>query len=229
MTLSEQAAAIAILRAAYPRQPFPDDSVAFYARKLSDLAADELTAAIDRLTNRSTFLPSVAEIRREVAEARLGLPTTAEAWEIAAHGSIRDAPQPVRDAAQFVGGRWAIMYDDNLVAVRAQFREQYDRLREQALLAEAGALPAPYQQPAALTKQAALPPADDRWVPSPVMARAARQMIGIHVDPPSDDEIRDAIDILRPGPLTDEPAEDSLYAAAERVLVDANNHLGGTA
>jgi hypothetical protein len=229
VSLERRAAAIGVLRAAYPRQAFPDESVSFYARKLRDLDPDELLAAIDRLTNRSSFLPSVAEIRREVAEARLNLPNLAEAWEIAMCGSLRDAPAPVRGAAEYVGGRWAILHTDNLVALRAQFREQYDRLREQALLEEAGALPAqPIMGPA--TEQAALPSSTDdleRWAPpeGSVLARAVRELAGRQLDPPSEAEMRDAIEVMRSGPRADNPHDDYLYKAAELVLVHADNAI----
>lgn len=226
MTLTEQAAAIAILRDAYPRQPFPDGAVAFYARKLADYDGAELVRAVDRLTDRSTFLPSVAEIKREIAEERLSLPNVAEAWEIAEKGSLRAAPQAVRDAAEFVGGRWAILHGDNAVATRAQFREQYTHLREQALLEEVGALPERKGLPA----RAALPPVDPDLIESAVMTRAVRLMTDQPVHhPPTEEERRDAIRILKRGPWDpDDPQTDRLYVAAEQVLAAVDDYAKET-
>ena len=224
MTAEAAAAAIAILRDAYPRQEFPDASVVFYARKLRDIDGAELVAAVDRITNRSTFLPSVAEIRLEVARARLRLPDVAEAWEIAMRGSLRAAPEPVRLATEYVGGRWAIMQSTNPVALRAQFRDVYERLRDKAEAAEAGALPPelPKPKPAELTSGDPLP---ERLLPSPVLRRELRRLAGNPVEPPTEEEMRDAIAILRVGAFADDPTEDNLYRAAELVLVHADEAI----
>jgi hypothetical protein len=221
MTDTEASAAIAILRDAYPRQPFPDGAVAFYTRKLHDIDGPELVRAIDRLTNRSAFLPSVAEIRREVAEERLALPNVTEAWEIAAKGPLREAPSAVRDAAEFVGGRWAILRDDNQVAIRAQFREQYTHLRERALLEEVGAVPA--RLPSA--ERLALTPAYPDVIVGPVMARAVAMLARPRDEPePLTDEVmQDAIRLLERGPWDPaQPASDPMYRAAEFVMVQAS-------
>lgn len=218
----ESAAAIAILRAAYPRQPFPDESVAFYARKLRDLDPPELVAAIDRLTSRSAFLPTVAEIRREVVEARLALPNVSEAWNIATTGSLRDAPAAIRQATEFVGGRWQMLHDDRPAVIRAQFREEYQRLREQTVLEAAGAVAVP-RLPSAERLQL---PAGPDLVVGPVMRRAARMYTSPFADPdpPTEEEIQDAIRILERGSWNpDDPASDHLYAAAELVLVQASD------
>lgn len=224
--MSEAAAAIAVLRAAYPRQSFPDESVAFYARKLADLPGPELVAAVDRITNRSSFLPSVAEIRLEVAEAVLGLPDVTEAWEIALSGSLRDAPACVRAATEFVGGRYALLRTNRPEVVRAQFREQYTRLRERALLEEAGAV-ADRALPG--SDRPALPPSPSNGngelerLPMPaVLLRQLAYERGDELGPPSEAEMRDAISILRVGPWSGDPTDDMLYMAAERVLHEAD-------
>ena len=101
--------ALALLRATYPRQDFPDLTVAVYGRMLADLDDEAVVPAVQRLINRCTFLPSVAEIRQEVAEARLGLPSAEEAWEIARCGRLREAPAEVQAAAAAAGDRKSVV------------------------------------------------------------------------------------------------------------------------
>lgn len=223
--MSGTAAAIAILRVAYPGE-FGDETVAFYARKLADLEPAEVVGAVDRLTNRMRFRPTVADIRLEVAEASLRLPSVVEAWQIVVDGDLRDAPACVREACDYVGGRYSIMVSENPSTIRAQFRQAYERTREQALLVAAGASAPRSLSPAT---RPALPAADpdETFVPMPAVLR--RQLlldIGHELGPPTDEEKANAIEVLRAG--TDvEPANDMLYRAAERVMVDATEALDG--
>lgn len=220
-TTAPLAAAIAVLRVAYPGE-FGDEAVAFYARKLADLDPAAVVQAVDRLTNRMRFRPTVADIRLEVAEATLGLPSLTEAWEMAEHGSLRDAPAAVREAADYVGGRWAITTSDNPATIRAQFRHAYERTREQALLEAAGAVRA-RSIPHRVTP--ALPPPPTDLAPLPPPAVLMRQLAverGEEVGPPTEAECQDAIRVLRAGPWTDDPRDDMLYRAAEAVFMQAS-------
>jgi hypothetical protein len=212
------AAAIAVLRVAYPGE-FSDEAVAYYAGKLGDLDPGDVAGAVDRLTNRMRFRPTVADIRLEVASDQLGLPSVAEAWEIAERGSLRDAPAPVREAAEFVGGRWAITTSENPATIRAQFRHAYEHAREQALLEAAGAVRA---RSIPLRVVPALPPADPGplSVPPPPAALMWHMAVerGELVGPPGDLERQNAMEVLRAGAWTSDPHEDMLYRAAEAVL-----------
>ena len=234
MTSTAMAAAITVLRVAYPGE-FADETATFYARKLSDLDPASVAEAIDRLVNRSRFRPTVADIRLEVAEAQLGLPSLTEAWEIAERGSLRDAPAAVREAADFVGGRWAITTSENPSTIRAQFRHAYERTREQALLEAAGAVRA---RAIPLRPTPALPAASiDEQVshgallttgPPLVILRQLAIDRGEAVGPPTEAECRDAIRVLEAGPWSDDPRDDKLYSAAEAVFLQATNDQEGT-
>ena len=221
------AAAIAVLRVAYPGE-FNDETVAFYAGKLRDLDAAEVVAAVDRLTNRMRFRPTVADIRLEVAEAQLGLPSLTEAWEIAERGSLRDAPEPVRQAAEYVGGRWAITTTDNPATLRAQFRHAYELARERALLEAAGAVRARSIPRRATPALPPPPPAD--LAPLPPPALLIRQLAverGEEVGPPTEVERQDAIRVMRAGPWSADPRDDMLYRAAEAVFAACHTTDGG--
>lgn len=140
------AAAIAALRPAYPRQDFPNDSVAMYARMLGDFDSTEVGEAIKRIVRRSEWLPSIAEIRREVVEARLQLPSAAEAWSMVLNVATvnwLDVPEIVRDSITVFGGRQAILQSEKATWTRAQFLRDYADRRAATVEEAAGASPRP--------------------------------------------------------------------------------------
>jgi len=223
-------AAIAILRDFYPRAEFPAGTVAAYTEVLSDWPSEEVVAAVRRLILTEKFLPSLAEIVREIAEARLTLPTPEQAWDIAERGSLRDAAPEVRAATEEVGGRWAILHSDRPSIVRAHFLRSYNERREHSIRAVARQ----EERTADVISLAPRPlselPVTTRFRPRPLMAREAARLAGQTLRAPTDEERRDAIAILREGPdiLPDqEPRDDPLYAAAERVFAEAGEWPAG--
>lgn len=209
--------AIGILRDAYPRQQFPDRTVALYGAALADLDGNEVAEAVGRLIRTSAFLPSIAEIRREVAEARAALPTPEEAWTIV-HQPRAKIPPEIRGALDDVGGRYAIR-TGTPERTRRMFLDAYTARRESTLLAVMIDRP---PHPLLTTTEdgptmRALPEST-RIRPRPVIARLARRYAGRDVGPTTNEERADAIEILRDGP---EPGIDPLYAEAERILADA--------
>lgn len=126
------------LRAAYPRQAFPPESVAMYVVSLVDLPPEDVALAVSALVSRSEWLPSIAEIRRQVVEASLALPRAAAAWElIQTVEGRRDAPEVVRRALALVGGPYALRSTTNPSVLAGQFRKAYDELREDEIRARA--------------------------------------------------------------------------------------------
>jgi hypothetical protein len=66
-------------------------------------------------------------------------------------------------------------------------------------------------------------PETTRFRPRPVVRRETQRMSGRKLEPPSEAEKADAIEILRDGPdFIDEPWRDYLYAAAERIFMEAS-------
>jgi hypothetical protein len=214
------AAAIAILRDAYPRQDFPDRSVALYAHELADLDDDEVTAAVRRLIRRSEWLPSIAEIRRDVAEARAGLPSEGEAWQMVKAGTYRLPPE-VAGALHDVGGRWAVRTGHETHTRRA-FIEAYRQRRTDTLLTVMAALP-PSSVRELEAPTVAMLPESSRIRPRPVMERLMVRWSGRQVPDPTDAQCRDAVEVLRDGPVE---GHDPLHEEAQRILDDADRVIG---
>lgn len=127
MTIPE---CLALLRAAFPRQEFPPTSVQIYARALADLEDADVEAAARTLICRAKFLPSIAEIRREVAEHMLALPTATEAWLMVSTPAGRaGAPPPVKAAVAAIGGPWELAHG-TAETMERRFRRAYDEIRE---------------------------------------------------------------------------------------------------
>lgn len=226
--MSTTAMAVAALRVAYPRQEFPDESVRLYVRMLDDLDPTMVGRATERLIRRSTFLPSVAEIRLEVAEESYALPTATEAWSMVSDRGLYplegELPGTVRDSLRAVGGLWAIKSTSGY-AVRAQFLRDYEQRRATAMLEATGAR-APRQE---LTRaeQAfgtldAIPEVDEGVMrPRPVYARWLRRMSG-NPGVPTDEEKHDAIEVL--ASTWDDDAEfgSGLHTEAQRIMDEAS-------
>lgn len=125
------ATAVAVLRDAYPRQAFPDASVDLYVRMLSDLDGFTVAEAIKRLVRRSEWLPSISQIRMEVAEVECNLPTPAEAWELVTRpvGQAPSLHPIVKASMDSCGGRWNITHSERIETTRAQFLSDYEARR----------------------------------------------------------------------------------------------------
>jgi hypothetical protein len=216
------AAAIAILRAAFPRSDFPDKTVELYGRMLADLDDDAVSRAVERLIYGSEFLPTIHAIRREVAEETLALPTSEEAWDIAVSGSLRTAPPEVRAATDAVGGRWALLHSDNPTMVRGQFLKSYIERRRNTITEFMGAK-MPLSLPRASEQVgptiATLPESTTAYAP-PVNARWLRRMLGKQMNEPTEAEKAHAIEILREGP-PEIGDPDGVYLEAERIFAEA--------
>jgi len=209
------------LRAAYPRAAFPPETVSVYVEELSDLDDAELVAACRRLGRRSIYLPTIAEIRREIVEERLSLPSAGEAWQRCLDGRALEpgSPEVLRDAYKAIGGRWEFRHSSNPGAMRHQFERDYDA-RVEALVRRSvtanGCAPALER---ARERDALAAGGLSADVPStPVERRMAKRFLGEDLGYPSEEEKRDAIRVLRGGPMQPDPRGDAIYAEAERIF-----------
>lgn len=227
------AEALERMKAAYPKQPFGDVAVRVYAEQLRDIDGDVVLAAVNRLLNTSPYMPTIADIRSEVAETELGLPTPEEAWELALGEPTAVAPEVGR-AIKLVGGRWTIQHTDRPETVRAQFRKAYEGLRAKAIRNAALGKPIRPETVIEARRQSELGsgnveslnghrlkqlPESVRITPRPVMWRLSQRYAGRIIPPPDEATKQDAIAILREGRTG---SEDVLYAEAERVLHDSH-------
>lgn len=135
MIVSEAQKLVAVLCAAYPEVELREETVPTYVRFLVDLDRAAAEEAIEDLMATSVRMPTVAEIRRQVINEELKLPTAAEAWI-----SISDATKGeelhdlAKEARELLGGSWAIRTSDQPSITRAQYLKIYDELRERTLL-----------------------------------------------------------------------------------------------
>lgn len=211
---------VTVLRALYPRTSFPPETAALYMEMLRDMPEDEVAEACKRIVRRSMYLPTVAEIRREVIEARLQLPTPGEAWEMVlarAHGEHSGRlPEPLLAAYRALGGRWAIQTSTNLGPMRHAFERDYDQRCERLIFTEMGARVRRPELPSSGELAADLPS-------TPVERRMAQRFLGDALSTPTDEEKSDAIRVLRGGPMQPDPKGDAIYAEAERIFAEGAN------
>lgn len=141
MTESEGLRIMAMLRGVWgSRQKLDDAAVALWPRLLADLPFRDVDAAVTRLAKTSKWLPTVAEIRAEVAEDKCSLPEPEVAWghvlkAVSKFGSYQ-APafefDEVKRAVEVLG--WQnICLDENVAATRARFTDAYRAIRERRI------------------------------------------------------------------------------------------------
>lgn len=130
-----------VLAASYPNAPHISnrETIMVYERALGDIPAELLTAAVMTVVAKSTFFPSIAEIRDAAfaaIERESGLPTATEAWgavceavrAIGIYGTPRWKYQQTAEAVRAVGGWESICNSDNPAADRARFIEAYNAI-----------------------------------------------------------------------------------------------------
>lgn len=90
MSPAEAIQAIGMLQAAWPRAPFTDDSVRFWAQELLPFRFEDVEAGIHDLARRLRFPPSLAEVIEAVIDARVERQLTAGRPEFA---PVEDGPE----------------------------------------------------------------------------------------------------------------------------------------
>jgi len=133
---SDCLALMTLLTAAYPRQELSQETTEVYVQYLQDLELKAARAAIDRLVATSEWFPTVAEIRRVVAELVCQLPSPESAWvEVMRElNRCHEYERPewscdlVREAVGAVGWR-RMQMSENLSVERGQFLRIYGDLR----------------------------------------------------------------------------------------------------
>ena len=107
------------------------DSVAKYTAFLVDLPYQETDALVDEIIACSLRFPTIAEIRRPIIEAILGLPTPEEAYaSIYEGGELHPLATTARDR---LGGPWAFKTASEPGLLRHHFLKSYEEIRETEL------------------------------------------------------------------------------------------------
>jgi len=148
MKTSEAQKLVAVLKAAYPRQPIPPETTRLYAAQLVDLPADIVERAVRDLIATTAYFPAIAEIRRRAAELQLDAPPAWRAWEqveencraASRHaGGVWEPYQPrwshplIERVVRLLGGFWQLYDSDRLTVERAQFLRLYEQARVEAI------------------------------------------------------------------------------------------------
>lgn len=137
MTRTEALKLATVLRAAFPRQKLPEDTLEVYAELLGDLDFGVAKMAVMTLARTVDFFPSIAEIRNAVADIVSPRKLPEEAWgEVQqAIGRIGAYRTPVFEdadtqrAVEIIG--WQnVCLDENAAATRARFIDAYRGLAE---------------------------------------------------------------------------------------------------
>ena len=222
--------ALSNMRDAFPRQPFGDQAVRIYAEQLADLDGQDVLAAVTRLLRSSPYMPTIFDIRREVVEHISPMPTMEQAWDQAVAGHTDSTL--VRETIEACGGFWEIRRCTNLGTLRSQFRKDYEARRSEAVKAMVVGTPIQPEQLAPpdvahlsngrRVRTVRELPETTRVQPRPTARLMALRYAGASPDlHPTQDEMADAILILRDGPDPD-VNEDPLYREAEATFARAN-------
>lgn len=136
MTKTETAKILAIIAAAYPNFKLTEATAQVWHTLLSDLDYHEVETAVQVIVSTHTFPPSIAEVRKAVAQLRHPeAMSPAEAWELAAKAirdfgyyrkaeALRWLPPLVARAVEAIG--WEeLCLSDSLSVLRAQFERIY--------------------------------------------------------------------------------------------------------
>lgn len=137
MTPAEAARAVAVLQAAFPAARWSEATVAVYESLLSDLDAELVTRAIERIIRSSKFLPTVAEVRDAAAELAFGPGRSGlEAWaevglairRVGSYGSPTFDDPLVAECVRVLGWRTLCHGGSPEGVDRARFVELYQEL-----------------------------------------------------------------------------------------------------
>lgn len=136
MNPTETAKILAICSVAYPMYPVQKDTVAIYHELLQDLSEHDVRVAVNDLLITSDRWPSIAAIRRKVADNAQALaPGRASAWgevrkaahEIGRHYRPKWSHEAIGRAVEIIGW-WEICQSDNPEAMRSQFWKVYEEI-----------------------------------------------------------------------------------------------------
>jgi len=134
MNQSQSRVLIGMMLAAYPREAMNQETVGVWTRLIETFDYDETRKAVLRiLATRYTF-PTIADLRNEIIEARLELPSAERAYEMwlayADRGGKLMVHPFVRQVANDAGfDLWTMRQSENPSILRSQFLKAYEERR----------------------------------------------------------------------------------------------------
>lgn len=151
MTKTEAAQLLILLVSAYPTPGWPEDTITLYIDMILDLDASVAREQVRRWIATESERPTIADLRRVVAEHGLDLPGPEEAYGMVrdvmgSHGNC-DLPAAVREAVRLTGRTWedlAYLQFDDYPWFRRDFLSAYREVRSRTLSdtqSRQGALP----------------------------------------------------------------------------------------
>ena len=152
MTKKEAAETMTTLAAFYPAAKMTPEAFGLWVLRLQAYPADLCREAADRLSVRSKFFPSLAEIVSEIVAIHTGMPEPDEAWAIVATSQFLTPAggwpcDEMKQAVKAAGGEWAWRHSTDQTGIRFAFVEAYRGLmsarREDAIEVELPALGRP--------------------------------------------------------------------------------------
>lgn len=148
-------AVVAKLLAAFDEDRFSRERLAVYVEMLADIPFEELLAAADSIiaTGKYPRMPTVADIRRSVGEARVGhLPDAETAWlevkqtirKVGFYGVPQFSSDLVADAVASIGWETLCSMEITQSSIySAQFKRAYETFRNRLERSHALGLPSP--------------------------------------------------------------------------------------
>jgi hypothetical protein len=124
--------------ALYPAVPLRRGSEEGYVKYLGELDEGHVAAVLPDLLRSSPTMPTVAEIRRRIAEVELELPSPIEAYHSLFEPGSERHPL-TKYVAEIFGGEYNIRTSEMPGATRSQFLSFFGELRDEAV--RRGALP----------------------------------------------------------------------------------------
>lgn len=133
MTPDESGNIIHMLKATWARKPMSDDTAEIYIMCLRDLNYEDAKAAVLDLISDSTWMPSIAEIRKAALALTDDTPTAAEAWDevnrtfhsVGSWGVPTWSDPLIAKTVAGMGGWATLCMSENGIADRAHFLKAY--------------------------------------------------------------------------------------------------------
>lgn len=132
MSPADVAELVLLLTAAFPDYRLNDATAQTYQSFLLDLELEDAMAVIVNHVATRKWFPKISEIREAALERKLGIDSTETVFALLQGDLSKSGPlsDMAREALKLTGDDWEMRHTNNPSAWRAQFRKNYEALRE---------------------------------------------------------------------------------------------------